>query len=107
MVEIYTIMENGVDFIIDRLYRGSVLNFRSFLLRDKIAVYARCMTPVSMYYLKLDKFYQIRARYPEFHYYIKELEDCMVNKENPIALDYIMGRKKFKMGDDTFTLEKH
>ena len=26
MVEIYTTMENGVDFVIERLYRGSVIN---------------------------------------------------------------------------------
>ena len=34
MVEIYTTMDNGVDFIIERLYRGSIINYRSFLLRD-------------------------------------------------------------------------
>src|SRR3569833_4121381 len=102
MVEIFTVMENGVDFIIDRLYRGSVINFRSYLLRDKIAVFARCMTPVSMYFLTLDKFYEIRARYPDFHYEIKDLEDCMVDKENPIALDYILSRKKVKSASDEF-----
>lgn len=34
MVEIYTTMEGEVDFIIERLYRGSVINHKSFLLRD-------------------------------------------------------------------------
>jgi CRP-like cAMP-binding protein len=90
-------MENGIDFIIERLYRGSVINFRLFLLRDKIAVYARCMTPVSIYYLTLDKFYEIRSRHPEFHEDIKVMEDAMVLKENPIALDYIHIRKGSKV----------
>lgn len=64
MVEIYTTMDNGVDFIIERLYRGSVMNHRSFLLRDKIDIYARCTTPVSVYQISLDKFYQIRKMNP-------------------------------------------
>lgn len=32
MVEIFTTMDNGVDFVIERLYRGSVINQKSFLL---------------------------------------------------------------------------
>lgn len=55
MVEIYTTMENGVDFVIERLYRGSVMNHRSFLLLDRIDVAARCATPVSLYYIGLPK----------------------------------------------------
>jgi CRP-like cAMP-binding protein len=66
MIEIYTLLENGGEFVIDRLYRGSILNHRSFLLRDKIAVYGRCTTPVSLYSISLDKFYEIRGKYPEF-----------------------------------------
>src|SRR5688500_18802988 len=55
MVEIYTAMENSVDFIIERLYRGSVINNRSFLLRDKIDIFARCSTPVTIYCLTFDR----------------------------------------------------
>ena len=55
MVEMHTAMDNGVDFVIERLYRGSVINSKSFILRDKINVGARCATPVSLYYLTLDK----------------------------------------------------
>jgi len=51
MVEIYTTMEGGVDFVIERLYRGSVMNHRSFLFLDRIDVCARCATPVSLYYI--------------------------------------------------------
>lgn len=55
MVEIYTTMEGGVDFVIERLYRGSVINFKSFLLLDKLDVAARCATPVYIYYISLTK----------------------------------------------------
>mmetsp|Transcript_13817 Transcript_13817/g.9968 ORF Transcript_13817/g.9968 Transcript_13817/m.9968 type:complete len:217 (+) Transcript_13817:832-1482(+) len=44
MVEIFTIMDNTVNFTLERLYRGSVINHRSFLLEDKIDLGARCAT---------------------------------------------------------------
>ena len=59
MVEIYTTMDNGVDFIIERLYRGALINHRSFLLRDKIDVCARCATSVSLYTISLEKIHGI------------------------------------------------
>mmetsp|Transcript_10584 Transcript_10584/g.9334 ORF Transcript_10584/g.9334 Transcript_10584/m.9334 type:complete len:84 (+) Transcript_10584:489-740(+) len=41
MVEIYILIDNKVEFIIDRLYRGSVINHQSFLFNDVIDTYAR------------------------------------------------------------------
>ena len=66
MVEVYTTMEGGVDFIIERLYRGSVLNYKSFLLLDKIDVSARCATPVSLYYISLTKILGNQIDFNEF-----------------------------------------
>lgn len=51
MVEIYTTMDNGVTFVIERLYRGSVINHRSFITEDKIDVNARCQMPVTIFYI--------------------------------------------------------
>jgi signal-transduction protein with cAMP-binding, CBS, and nucleotidyltransferase domain len=42
VVEIYTTMDNGVEFVIERLFRGSVMNHHSFITEDKIDVNARC-----------------------------------------------------------------
>ena len=49
-------MDNGLDFAIERLYRGSVINHKSFLLRDKIDINAKCGTPVCIYSITLEKF---------------------------------------------------
>lgn len=38
VIEIVSTMDSGVDFEIERLYRGSVINHRSFLLNDEIDV---------------------------------------------------------------------
>ena len=60
MVEIYTTMDRGVDFVIERLYRGSVMNHCSFLFLDRIDISARCATPVSVYYISLEKLLELR-----------------------------------------------
>lgn len=93
MAEIYTTMENRVDFVIERLYRGSVMNHRSFLLLDKIDVTARCATPVSLYYISLSKILELRQRCPILNENIKNIEDELVDKENAVALDYIITKK--------------
>ncbi len=75
MIEIYTVMDNGVIFILERLYRGSVINHRSFLLQDSIDICARCATPVSVYYITLDKFAEIRHKSQELHEQVAAIED--------------------------------
>ena len=51
MVEVHTQLDNGVEFIIERLYRGSVLNHRTFITEDKIDVNASCRMPVTLFYI--------------------------------------------------------
>lgn len=40
-LEVYT-MSDGNEFILDRLYRGSCLNHRTFFMEDLMYVYVRC-----------------------------------------------------------------
>lgn len=45
VVEIYTFFE-GRKFILERLFRGSVINYRNLFLDDEpVQVYAECLTP--------------------------------------------------------------
>lgn len=64
MVEIYTTMDNGVEFVIERLYRGSVINHRSFITEDNIDVNARCQMPVTLFYILWEKMLQIKEGCP-------------------------------------------
>ena len=64
MVEIYTTMDNGVEFVIERLYRGSVINHRSFITEDKIDVTARCQMPVTLFYILWEKMQSIKDNCP-------------------------------------------
>ena len=92
MVEIYTTMDNGVEFVIERLYRGSVINHRSFIFEDKIDVNARCQMPVTLFYILWDKMNEIKEGCPKLKKKIDEIEMQLLNKDNPIALDYIISR---------------
>lgn len=92
MVEVYTTMDNGVEFVIERLYRGSVINHRSFITDDKIDVNARCYMPVTLFYIQWDKMKEIKCSCSILSKHIDAIEMMMINKDNPIALDYIISR---------------
>lgn len=92
MVEIYTQMDRGVEFVIERLYRGSVINHRSFITEDKIDINARCFMPVTLFFIKLDKMKEIMQACPKLQKNVDEVEIMLINRDNPIALDYIISR---------------
>jgi CRP-like cAMP-binding protein len=100
MVEIYTTMDNGVEFVIERLYRGSVINHRSFITEDKIDVNARCQMPVTLFYITWDKMKQIKDSSPVLSRKIDSVELKLINKDNPIALDYIISRDQTVVRND-------
>ena len=53
VVEIYTYFE-GTKFILERLFRGSVMNYRNLFLDDEpVQVYAECLRPC--YILELEE----------------------------------------------------
>lgn len=43
VVEVYTLFEGNI-FVLDRLYRGSVMNYRTFFIDDLNYIYAQCKT---------------------------------------------------------------
>ena len=99
MIEMYTIMDNGLEFSIERLYRGSVINHVSFLMGDKIDVNARCKMPVTLYYLHTDKMTEIRNSCEVLHHNLDYIEQTMLNKDNAIVLDYIIARDSASIGN--------
>jgi len=103
MVEIYTTMDNGVEFVIERLYRGSVINHRSFITEDKIDVNARCQMPVTLFYITWDKMKEIKEESPVLSRKIDAIEVMLINKDNPIALDYIISRDATVMKNNNQT----
>ena len=64
-VELYTNFE-GNEFVLERLYQGSAVNFRAFFMDDFMYVYVRCAKPTLL--LELDKktLESIKSQHPEF-----------------------------------------
>lgn len=90
IVEIYIVMDNGIEFVIDRLYKGSVINHKAFLFNDVIDTYARCASLVSMYYIKIDDLSNIRDKDYVVDSQISKIEESMINRDNAVAIDYII-----------------
>ena len=55
LVEIVHTMDKGKqEFVIEKLYRGSILNHNSFLMNDGIDTDAKCRTSVSIFSIHID-----------------------------------------------------
>ena len=59
IIEIYTTIENDQEFIIERLFRGSVINYRTFCMPDDGKVYYRFGRNSICSTLHFDKFEEI------------------------------------------------
>ena len=53
MIEIFTIMDNGTEFIIERLTSGSVINPTAFLIEDEIDTIFRAGSTVTIFALNV------------------------------------------------------
>ena len=53
-VQVVNKMLSGREFIVERLYRGSVISHNSFLMKDEIDTDFVCVTPVSAYTISFD-----------------------------------------------------
>lgn len=100
VVEVYIVMDKGVEFVVDRLYKGSVINHRAFLFNDIIDTYARCASMVSLFYIKIDDLSSIRERDPFVDHQINKIEESMVYRDNAVAIDYIISEPEANRKND-------
>lgn len=90
-VEIQQKQDKGVLFVIEKLFRGSIINHNSFLMNDDMDTDAYCKTNVHCYSMSLDTLKFLRNKYDildnELDKHERKLVD--VNKREP-AIDYII-----------------
>ena len=91
MVEITHKLDKGEEFVIERLYRASIINHNSFLMNDGIDTDAKCKTIVNFYELHISDLERIKQKHPLLQEVLKEHENVLINinKKEP-ALDYII-----------------
>ena len=64
LVEVVHTTDKGKEeFVIERLYRGSVVNHNSFLMNDGIDTDAKCKTTVTVFYVDINIINTMRNKY--------------------------------------------
>lgn len=90
-VDIVAKMTNGKEFIVEKLYRGSIINHNSFLMDDAIDTNTVCRTAVSLYTIDIATIEKLRAKYVKCEKVLHEHEMKLVNpRAVEPALDYIL-----------------
>ena len=86
----------GNEFIIDYLYRGSIVNHRAFFLDDLIYVDIVCKSYVSILKLTRNSFDQVKNDYPSFDIMQKKYVMKILSNKKRFYLDYIIEPLPFK-----------
>jgi len=73
-------MDRGKEFIIERLYRGSVVNHNSFLMNDGIDTDAKCKTIVSYFFIHISTIKYLRQKHIELDQALTRQEVILVNQ---------------------------
>lgn len=82
---------NEEPFVIEKLYRGSVINHNSFLMKDGIDTDAICTTSVSVFYIHIDTINRMRQKHYDLDKALERKEMVLVNPNaKEPALDYII-----------------
>ena len=78
-------------FVLEKLYRGSIVNHNSFLMNDDMDTDALCITSLNVYYIHIDRVNILREKYVELDQALDVIERDLVdiNKREP-AIDYIV-----------------
>lgn len=90
-LQIQTKMEKQQTFVIENLFRGSIINHNSFLMNDEMDTDAFCKTNVHCYAITIDKVNYLREKYSEIEEALDKAERHLVsgNRREP-AIDYLI-----------------
>lgn len=78
----------GDYFVIERLGRGAIINYRSFMVADDADTDFVCLNTVSVFVLPYKKFEEVRAKRQDLQQ-AKANVELQLLRTPPLALDYI------------------
>jgi len=90
VIEIYTTTEGGHEFIIEKLFRGSVINWRTFYMPDDGKVFYRFGRNSICSTLFFDVFEEVYQRHPGLKRKFTKFRRTTITDDKPFPLDYIM-----------------
>ena len=96
-VELYTTLDDGTDFVIERLTKGSILNANTFLVLQKKASSVRTSCNTTYYRMLADTFKDVASEYSILRNIYNNLyETTEVNSLKMFRnLDYFPGKSQF------------
>lgn len=89
IVEFYTDFE-GAEFVIERLYSGSLYNFRTFFMEDLMYVNVRCATNVTVFEISKQKIESIMLKHEDFKRKMLSYQNQILKYDKTFPLDYLV-----------------
>ena len=89
IIEVYTEFEKK-EFVIERLFKGSIVNYRTFFMPQDGMVNLRFAAPSVLKVLSKEKMDQIAARNPGLNTIFTKYKLKIIKDQSAIPLDYVM-----------------
>ena len=90
-LEIVIDSDKTFTFVIERLYRGSIINQNSFLMDDEMDTNAFCKTNLHVFSITRQKVQELRQKYIELDKALdKQERHLLSDMKNEPAIDYII-----------------
>ena len=99
MIELYTYFENHI-FVLERLWRGSVMNYRTFFQEYEAQVCSRCITKTILLELPYEKMVALTKHHELLEKRFLKFEKDILKEKKSYPLDYIMNLPGKFFGDD-------
>ena len=93
MIEVYTEFEKK-EFVIERLFKGSIVNYRTFFMEERGTVSLRFAAPSVLKVLSKEKMTSIIEKHPQLGLIFNKYKLKIVKESKAIPLDYVMALPK-------------
>lgn len=90
VIEIETKCDNEVEFTLEKLFRGSVINYRTFFMEEDGMVYYKFGKDSILFELTFEKMDELCKKHPDLNKRFQKFKQQTILKEKPFPLDYIM-----------------
>jgi len=90
VIEIYTTGEGGHEFVIEKLFRGSIINYRTFFMEDDGKLYYRFGKNSICSTIHYKDFASIFPKHRELKRKFIKFKRHVITEDKPFPLDYIM-----------------
>ena len=93
MIEVYTEFEKK-EFVIERLFKGSIVNYRTFFMEERGSVNLRFAAPSVLKVLTKDKMNHIIEKHTTLGKVFNTYKLKIIKDSKAIPLDYVMALPK-------------